>query len=201
MKGSYLWKATLLGLCAAVAVPLAVDRQAPGGAVPSARDVRANGTKPDDNRFTAVAVIPPGELDEPMVFEVLRDGRVLVIERKGALKMYDPASKTTKLIATIPVNTKYTNAAGEQREAEEGLVGLTVDPNFEQNRWIYMLYADPQVAKHVLARWELSGDTLVEVSDVTALAAVAGRDHVIGPMFNVYNEAALQELTARRRRG
>lgn len=41
-----------------------------------------------------------------------------------------------------------------------------------------------------------TGDTLVEVSDVTALAAVAGRDHVIGPMFNVYNEAALQELTA-----
>ena len=40
-------------------------------------------------------------------------------------------------------------------EAEEGLFGLTIDPNFDTNRWVYMKYADPQVAKHVLARWEL----------------------------------------------
>ena len=102
-----------------------------------------------------MVVVPPGELDEPMVFQVLRDGSVLIIERKGVLKFHDAASKTTKPVATIPVNTKYTNAAGEQREAEEGLVGPTLDPNFEKNRWIYMLYADPEVAKHVLARWTL----------------------------------------------
>ena len=41
-----------------------------------------------------------------------------------------------------------------------------------------------------------TGGALVEVSDVTALSAVAGRDHVIGPLFNVYNEAALVELVS-----
>ncbi len=41
-----------------------------------------------------------------------------------------------------------------------------------------------------------TGEALVEVSDVTALSAVAGRDHVIGPLFNVYNEAALVELVS-----
>ena len=90
-----------------------------------------------------------------MVFQVLRDGSVLIIERKGVLKLYEAASKTTKVVAKIPVNTKYTNAAGAPREAEEGLVGLTLDPGFEKNHWIYMLYADPQVAKHSLARWTL----------------------------------------------
>src|SRR5688500_13157615 len=109
MSGSYIWKATLLAMCAAVAVPLAFDRQGAGHAVTAGAAPDAN--KPDDNRFTPVVVIPPGELDEPMAFEVLHGGRVLVIERKGALKVYDPASKTTKLVATIPVNTKYTNAA------------------------------------------------------------------------------------------
>ena len=51
-----------------------------------------------------------------------------------------------------------------QREAEEGLVGFTVDPGFEKNHWVYMLYADPEVAKHVLARWEIVGDALAEES-------------------------------------
>ncbi|KUO57927.1 MAG: protease [Alphaproteobacteria bacterium BRH_c36] len=37
---------------------------------------------------------------------------------------------------------------------------------------------------------------LIEIGDVTALAAVAGQPHVIGPMFNVYNEATLSELAA-----
>jgi cytochrome c len=175
MNGSYIWKSTLLAMCAAIAAPLAFDRQGAGRAV-TAGAAQPDANKPDDNRFTPIVVIPPGELDEPMAFEVLHGGRVLVIERKGALKVYDPASKTTKLVATIPVNTKYTNAAGEQREAEEGLVGLTVDPNFEQNHWIYMLYADPQVLKHVLARWELSSDALVEDSKKVLLEYTVQRE-------------------------
>jgi len=99
----------------------------------------ASTSKPDANRFTPVVLVPPGELDEPMAFEVARNGQVYIIERKGALKLFDPTTKTTKVIATIPVNTKYTSAAGVQREAEEGLVGLTLDPNFEKNHWVYML--------------------------------------------------------------
>jgi cytochrome c len=153
-------RATIFCLCAAVMAPVVVEFQ--GTRAPAAQQARSQ--KPDDNRFTPVVIVPPGELDEPMAFEVLKNGQVYIIERKGALKRYDPATKTTTLIATIPVNTKYTSAAGVQREAEEGLVGLTVDPAFEKNHWIYMLYADPEVAKHVLARWEVSGDTLVDES-------------------------------------
>ena len=98
--------------------------------------VRAQSPKPDDNRFTPVVLVPGGELDEPMAFEVIPDGRVYIIERKGALKVYDPQTKRVKLVATLPVNTKYTNAAGVSREAEEGLLGLTLDPNFAQTRWV-----------------------------------------------------------------
>ncbi|HEV7379390.1 MAG TPA: PKD domain-containing protein, partial [Dyadobacter sp.] len=86
--------------------------------------------KPDESRFTPVVMAD--DLDEPMVFEVLKDGSVYIAERKGALKKYNPSSKSTDLIATIPVNTKYTSAEGVVREAEEGLMGLTFDPNFEK---------------------------------------------------------------------
>jgi hypothetical protein len=33
-----------------------------------------------------VVLVPPGVLDEPMVIAILPDERVLIIERKGALK-------------------------------------------------------------------------------------------------------------------
>ncbi|HYN09414.1 MAG TPA: PQQ-dependent sugar dehydrogenase [Vicinamibacterales bacterium] len=133
--------------------------------------------KPDENRFTPVVLVPGGELDEPMAFEVVPDGRVYIIERKGGLKVYDPQTKRVKLIATLPVNTKYTNAAGVAREAEEGLLGLTLDPNFAQTRWVYMLYAHPSALKHVLARWVLrDDDTLVEDSEVAVLEYATQRE-------------------------
>src|SRR3569623_639277 len=64
------------------------------------------GKKPDDNRFTPVVLTQEGDFDEPLNFEVLKDGRVYINERKGALKLFDPLTKTVKLVANIPVNTK-----------------------------------------------------------------------------------------------
>ena len=43
----------------------------------------ADTLKPDDNRFTPVKLTAEGDLDEPMNFEVLKDGRVYINERKG----------------------------------------------------------------------------------------------------------------------
>ena len=108
-------------------------------------------------------------MDEPMAFEVLKDGRVFIIERKGALKIYNPKGNTVKTVHTLPVNTKYTNKEGEQREAEEGLVGLTVHPDFENKPWVYLLYADPDEPKHVFARWDFEDDKLVEDSKKVVL--------------------------------
>lgn len=162
------WNATLLVLGLAVAVPLAVEYQG----TPAGQQARAKtdpAARPDESRFTPVVLVPPGELDEPMAFDVAANGKVYIVERKGGFKMYDPVSKTTRLIAEIPVNTKYTNAAGVQREAEEGLVGITLDPGFEKNGWVYMLYAEPAVTKHVLARWKLENDMLVDDSKTTVI--------------------------------
>jgi cytochrome c len=138
---------------------------------------RVQSQKPDETRFTPVVLVPGGELDEPMAFQVVPDGRVYIIERKGALKVYDPQTKRVKTIATLSVNTKYTNAAGVAREAEEGLLGITLDPNFAKTRWVYMLYAHPGALKHVLARWVLQDDdTLVEDSEIAVLEYTTQRE-------------------------
>jgi cytochrome c len=130
--------------------------------------------KPDESRFTPIVV--SDNLDEPMVFEVLPDGSVYIAERKGALKKYNPATKTTDLITTIPVNTKYTSAEGVTREAEEGLMGLSIDPGFEKNHWIYLYYAHPTEKKHILARWEIRDDQLIESTKKTVLEVETQRE-------------------------
>lgn len=116
--------------------------------------------RPEDNRFTTTILTKPGTLDEPMQMTFPGDGRILFVERKGNLKSFDLATNEVKTISFIPVNTKYTSKEGRITEAEEGLMGVIADPDFSKNHWIYMYYADTAEAKHVLARWELHGDSL-----------------------------------------
>ncbi|RYC68974.1 PQQ-dependent sugar dehydrogenase [Spirosoma sordidisoli] len=130
--------------------------------------------KPDETRFTPVVLAE--DLDEPMVFEVASDGTTFIIERKGALKKYDPVTKSVDLIATIPVNTKYTSAQGRVSEAEEGLMGLALDPKFDQNHWMYLYYAHPTEKKHILTRWEYRNDKLVENSQKVMLEVPTQRE-------------------------
>jgi cytochrome c len=143
--------------------PLVVAMAFAGGARDGGRALAQNaGTpsaavqKPDDTRFKAVTLVPPGELDEPMTFSVAKDGRVFINERRtGDIKVFDPVTNKTTRVGTIPINHQYTSASGAPREAEEGFVGFTLDPGFETNRRAYIMFADPEVAKHTIARIEM----------------------------------------------
>ena len=132
--------------------------------------------KPDENRFTPVKLTAEGDLDEPMNFEVLKDGRVYINERKGVLKVFNPIYKTVSVMGTIPVNTKYTSKEGKVTEAEEGFIGFTVDPKFEENHFAYLYYAHPTISKHVLSRWEIKNDKLVAGSEKIVLEIPTQRE-------------------------
>ena len=62
---------------------------------------------PEENRFTKV--ILGDKLDEPLEMTLLKDGRVLFIERKGALKQYDPNTGAIKTLALQAVTTLALN--------------------------------------------------------------------------------------------
>ena len=117
-----------------------------------------NKAKPEENRFSKVVL--EEKLNEPMELSVLNDGRVLFIERHGAVRLYNTKTKSLKTIATIPVSTKYKDKKGAVSEAEDGLLGLNKDPNFATNHWIYLYFSDPVKSENVLARFTLVGDKL-----------------------------------------
>jgi cytochrome c len=76
------------------------------------------------------------EVGEPMDLAVLPDLRVLMVDRRGRVRLYDPDAGTVTLAAELEVY------AGE----EDGLQTVTLDPGFETNRWVYLYYSRPESA-------------------------------------------------------
>ena len=145
------------------------------GAAPDYSKVRTP-LYPEENRFTKVVL--EEKLDEPMELALLPGNKVLFIQRKGELKLFDPAVGKSRQIAAIPVSTKYLpDSTGKRDEAEDGLLGLTIDPNFSKNNWIYLYYSpagdDP---KNIVARYELRGDELIQDSKKVLLEVAVQRD-------------------------
>ena len=84
---------------------------------------------PESERF--VQQVYATNLNEPMEMVIFSEGKVLFVERKGAVRIYNPDTEKLTTIAQMPVHTEF----------EDGLLGLTKDPNFDENRWIYMFYS------------------------------------------------------------
>lgn len=121
-------------------------------------------SRPEENRFTKVVLAE--NLDEPMELIALDDKRILFIQRKGEVRLFHAETGDIKTIARIPVSTLYDkDENGDQRTAEDGLMGLTRDPNFAENQWIYLYYSATKDTANVLSRFEMSGDELLLESE------------------------------------
>ncbi|WP_157163022.1 PQQ-dependent sugar dehydrogenase [Actinoalloteichus spitiensis] len=107
------------------------------------------------------------DVGEPMALAVAPDGRVLMTDRRGTIKIFDPNSYNVTTAGHIEVY------AGE----EDGLQGIALDPDFEDNGWVYTYYAppDPQ-PRNVLSRFQLDGNTLDLASEQVILEVPTQRD-------------------------
>lgn len=127
--------------------------------------------RPDDNRFNVVRVTPPDTLNEPMEFQLLKDGRAFIIERRGGIKVYDPATASVKNVGALWVNNAARVGNGEQ-----GLVGMALDPKFTENGWMYLYYFHPTEEEGVISRWEIRDNVLVANSEKVMLEWPAQRE-------------------------
>lgn len=93
---------------------------------------------PDVDRFTKKQ-LSVGEFFEPTEMAVLPNNDVLIAQRRGQVLLYSDATQELKEVASLDVYHKTLNTPGVN--AEEGLMGLQKDPDFETNHWIYLYYA------------------------------------------------------------
>ncbi len=84
----------------------------------------------------------------------LPDGRLLFTEKEtGALRIVaGRAAARPSPVATFPVDG----------EAERGLLGIAVDPDFERDPWIYVAYSDEATGRNVIDRVRIEGGTAGE---------------------------------------
>ena len=91
-------------------------------------------------------------LKDPMELSIAKDGRVFWAQRNGEVHFWDPKTSETTMVGKLDVFTGL----------EDGLLGITLDPNFQENNHLYLFYAHPQtVVEHVNRKPRKKGYNLV----------------------------------------
>jgi glucose/arabinose dehydrogenase len=95
-------------------------------------------------------------LEHPWALAFLPDGRILVTERPGRVRIVSPTGRLSEPLGGVPK---------VQTGGQGGLLDVAVDPNFTENRLIYLSYAEPGEggAGTAVARGRLGEEQLEDV--------------------------------------
>ncbi len=137
---------------------------------------------PEANRFTKKVL--GYYFDEPTEMAILPDSRILFLERKGNVKLYDPKNDSIKVINTFNVYKTF----------EDGMLGVTIDPLFDANHVMYIYYSHPEKSANVLSRFVFDGKAIdmkserqmLEVPVQRETCCHTGGSLVFGPGGNLF---------------
>ena len=132
-------------VCLIFATPLVALTQAPRSPTPAP----VNGT-------VRVETVAKG-LEQPWALAFLPDGRILVTERPGRLRIVERDGRVSKPLDGVP----RVLARGQG-----GLLDVSLDPRFAENRLVYLSYAEPgegNTAGTAVARGRLAEGKLDDV--------------------------------------
>jgi len=112
--------------------------------------------EPVESRDGLSLVTVASGLDHPWGMAFLPDGRVLVTERSGALRIIELGGQAGPPIAGVPE---------VDAEGQGGLLDVALDPDFASNRLVYLSYAEPRPDGNgtSVARGVLDGERLTGV--------------------------------------
>lgn len=80
-------------------------------------------------RFSKVKLAE--NMDEPMEIAITDEGKVIIIERKGTVKLYLPQNHVIKQLGSLSVYNGQ----------EDGLLGVALDPQYNTNHYVYFYYS------------------------------------------------------------
>jgi len=126
---------------------------------------------PEEDRFTK-NVLAGGVFDEPTEMAILPNLDILVTQRKGEVMHYSNATKKITQVAKFDL---YSRSGVPGVNAEEGLLGITADPDFAKNNFIYMFYATNDTAANRLSRFVFKDGKLDLKSEVKILDVASTR--------------------------
>lgn len=120
------------------------------------------------------ATIGSGGLQEPVKMAFLPDGRILVAERRGPVKIVKPDGGAPAAAWTRKVFWERSRTGGK---TEDGTLGIAVDPGFAENRWVYVLYSPVDTAVNRLSRFVLRDGVLDTATERIILDVKVQREY------------------------
>ncbi|GAA4471088.1 hypothetical protein GCM10023189_60950 [Nibrella saemangeumensis] len=119
---------------------------------------------PEENRFVKTVLV--NDLNTPMELAVSDDGRIFYSELRTAnLYVYDTKTGQNALAHQFKVATK----------GGTGLIGVTLDPNFNRNNFIYLYYSPPTDKEPIifnLSRFTVKADNTLDLASEKILLQV-----------------------------
>ena len=120
---------------------------------------------PEESRF--VKTVLARNLNEPMELDVFPDGKIIMVERRGNIKLYNPKTEYLDSLMTFPVFS----------EEEDGLLGIAIDPNYSENKWVYLFYSPVgEKEKQHISRFVFDDDSLHTASEKVVLEIKTQRE-------------------------
>ena len=111
---------------------------------------------PEEDRFVKT-MLAQGDFYEPTEMTVLPNLDILMTQRRGEILLYKNETKKVKQVGFLNV---YCKASVPGVNAEEGVMGLSKDPDFAKNKRVYIFYSPIDTSVNRLSRFELNNDTI-----------------------------------------
>jgi cytochrome c len=145
---------------------------------------------PEQNRFNKKQLVT-ATFDEPTEMTILPNLDILVAQRKGEFMFYNHLTKKVTKAGQLDVYYKTLHTPGVN--AEEGLLGVQIDPDFKTNHYFYAYYSPAGDVVNRLSRFTLlngkvslkSEKVVIEVKTTreicchTGGSIAFGKDHIL----------------------
>jgi glucose/arabinose dehydrogenase/PKD repeat protein len=120
------------------------------------------------SQYITQNIAPTAIIKEGLSLEQSADGRIFIAERGGIVKVFQ--NNTVSQVFTVATVT----------DAEQGLLGLTLHPNFATNGYIYVFYSilDGTIVRHRIERVKIdNANQVVSRQEILLLEPIGGGFH------------------------
>ncbi|WP_231645278.1 PQQ-dependent sugar dehydrogenase [Mycolicibacterium mengxianglii] len=146
---------------------VAAVEQSPTATAQASAQASAQGLPAEFERVVLVS-----GLDEPTDIQILTDGRILIAQRNGTVMIYEEHDGTGHL-HDVPVISVPTRSDGER-----GLLGIEVDPEFDETGgWLYLSYTTADNFDR-LSRVQVTGNTAALSSEEVLIQSTQAANNI-----------------------
>lgn len=112
---------------------------------------------PEEQRFTKT-LLKQGVFFEPTEMTILPNLDVLIAQRRGEILLYKKSDTSISQAALL--NVYFKTKVAKDVNAEEGLLGIKIDPDFAKNNFVYVFYSPADTSVNRLSRFVFKNDKI-----------------------------------------